>query len=81
MNPNSATIEDLVPRGYQTEIFEEARERNVICAMETGSGKVLASNMLRYKLHIEADSVTDNDCCASCQVDRFQARERREEGM
>jgi len=33
-------IEDLVPRAYQNEVFENARDGNIICAMETGSGKV-----------------------------------------
>lgn len=35
-----AALEELVPRAYQTEIFEKARKENIICAMDTGSGKV-----------------------------------------
>ena len=33
-------IGEFVPRAYQNEIFEKARDGNIICAMETGSGKV-----------------------------------------
>ncbi|DBB11892.1 hypothetical protein WJX82_008855 [Trebouxia sp. C0006] len=38
--------ERLVPRQYQTELFQEARKRNVIAYLDTGSGKTLISVMI-----------------------------------
>ncbi|KAF8655840.1 hypothetical protein AX16_002924 [Volvariella volvacea WC 439] len=37
---------DLVPRKYQEEVFEQARQGNVIAALSTGSGKTLISLLL-----------------------------------
>ena len=37
---------DIVPRQYQNEILEEAKLRNVIAFIDTGSGKTLISFML-----------------------------------
>lgn len=38
--------ETLVPRRYQEEIFSRAQERNVIAALDTGSGKTYISTLL-----------------------------------
>lgn len=38
--------EDLLPRKYQEEIFTRAQERNVIAALDTGSGKTYISTLL-----------------------------------
>lgn len=45
--PNLRMVgEHLFPRAYQEEIFVEARERNIIAALDTGSGKTLIAVML-----------------------------------
>ena len=45
-----ATLQDvteaLLPRRYQEEIFSRAQERNVIAALDTGSGKTYISTLL-----------------------------------
>lgn len=33
-------VPDFIPRAYQQEIFQKAQEGNVVCASDTGSGKV-----------------------------------------
>lgn len=38
--------EVLLPRRYQEEIFSRAQERNVIAALDTGSGKTYISTLL-----------------------------------
>lgn len=38
--------ENLLPRRYQEEIFSRAQERNVIAALDTGSGKTYISTLL-----------------------------------
>ena len=38
--------EALLPRRYQEEIFSRAQERNVIAALDTGSGKTYISTLL-----------------------------------
>ncbi|KAG9094888.1 Dicer-like protein 1 [Ceratobasidium sp. UAMH 11750] len=43
---NSPAPEKLIPRLYQQEIFNHAVEHNVICAMDTGSGKTQIAVML-----------------------------------
>jgi endoribonuclease Dicer len=34
-----SAVADIIPRAYQEEIFERARQGNVIAAIDTGSGK------------------------------------------
>ncbi|KAG9100108.1 hypothetical protein FRC07_010450, partial [Ceratobasidium sp. 392] len=42
----SPAPEKLIPRLYQQEIFNRAIKQNVICAMDTGSGKTQIAVML-----------------------------------
>ncbi|KAG9098281.1 Dicer-like protein 1 [Ceratobasidium sp. UAMH 11750] len=53
----SPAPEQLIPRLYQQEIFNHAVKHNVICAMDTGSGKTLIAVMLLR--HIMAQQPTD----------------------
>ena len=39
-------VEVLLPRRYQEEIFSRAQARNVIAALDTGSGKTFISTLL-----------------------------------
>lgn len=39
-------VEDLRPRRYQEEVFEHAKQSNIIAALGTGSGKTYISNLL-----------------------------------
>lgn len=39
-------VEVLLPRRYQEEIFTRAQDRNVIAALDTGSGKTFISTLL-----------------------------------
>ena len=39
-------VEVLLPRRYQEEIFSRAQDRNVIAALDTGSGKTYISTLL-----------------------------------
>ncbi|KAF4614984.1 hypothetical protein D9613_003301 [Agrocybe pediades] len=41
-----STLEKLVPRRYQEEVFERAQKGNIIAALDTGSGKTLISLLL-----------------------------------
>ncbi|KAF8610458.1 hypothetical protein BDV93DRAFT_430981 [Ceratobasidium sp. AG-I] len=43
---STPTAEKLIPRLYQQEIFHHAVKHNVICAMDTGSGKTQIAVML-----------------------------------
>ena len=51
-NPSAMTVnldqvsEALLPRRYQEEIFSRAQARNVIAALDTGSGKTYISTLL-----------------------------------
>jgi ERCC4-related helicase len=38
--------ENLLPRRYQEEVFSQAQQRNVIAALDTGSGKTFISTLL-----------------------------------
>lgn len=42
----SSELDDLRPRRYQEEVFDQARQRNVIAALDTGSGKTYISTLL-----------------------------------
>ena len=42
----------LLPRGYQQELLEESLKRNLIIALDTGSGKTHIA-VLRMKLEAE----------------------------
>lgn len=44
--PLLEVTEALLPRRYQEEIFARAQERNVIAALDTGSGKTYISTLL-----------------------------------
>lgn len=44
--PLDEVNESLLPRRYQEEIFLRAQERNVIAALDTGSGKTYISTLL-----------------------------------
>lgn len=44
--PFVEVTEALLPRRYQEEIFSRAQERNVIAALDTGSGKTYISTLL-----------------------------------
>jgi endoribonuclease Dicer len=51
---NSARISN--PRDYQTELFQKAKEENIIAVLDTGSGKThIATLLLRYILDKELD--------------------------
>lgn len=53
-------IEQLVGRAYQEELAQYARERNVIIAADTGTGKTLVSAMvIRWKIAMERINSTD----------------------
>ena len=41
----------LAPRSYQAELFERAKQRNIIVCLETGSGKTLISALLLQHVH------------------------------
>ncbi|KAI0541575.1 hypothetical protein GGR58DRAFT_510891 [Xylaria digitata] len=44
------------PREYQTELFEKAKEKNIIAVLDTGTGKTLiAALLLRYVVEQELD--------------------------
>lgn len=47
-NPSQKAI-DLVPRGYQLELFNRACNENIIAYLETGAGKTLVSALLIKK--------------------------------
>ena len=40
------SVDTLVPRRYQEDIFIQAQQRNVIAALDTGSGKTFISTLL-----------------------------------
>ncbi|KAJ3843793.1 P-loop containing nucleoside triphosphate hydrolase protein [Lentinula raphanica] len=44
--PSSSSITALLPRKYQEEIFTQAQQRNIIAALDTGSGKTFISTLL-----------------------------------
>jgi endoribonuclease Dicer len=39
-------VPDIVPRAYQEEIFERARQGNIIAAIDTGAGKTYIAVLL-----------------------------------
>ena len=39
-------VPDIVPRAYQEEIFERARQGNIIAALDTGAGKTYIAVLL-----------------------------------
>ena len=41
-----SVVPDIVPRAYQEEIFERARQGNIIAAIDTGSGKTYIAVLL-----------------------------------
>jgi endoribonuclease Dicer len=53
----SAQLEeqDLIPREYQLEMLNESLKRNIIIALDTGSGKTHIA-VLRLKLEAERES-------------------------
>lgn len=52
---NSALI--TTPRDYQTELFQKAKEENIIAVLDTGSGKThIATLLLRHILDIELEA-------------------------
>ncbi|WAQ82840.1 hypothetical protein PtA15_3A204 [Puccinia triticina] len=45
----AATITDKIPRLYQSELFEEAKKRNIIIRADTGTGKTfVALNLIKW---------------------------------
>ena len=44
--PPTQDVEVFLPRRYQEEIFSRAQDRNVIAALDTGSGKTYISTLL-----------------------------------
>ena len=56
MNPPSPSLESNVPttRGYQQEMLEQSIARNIIIAMDTGSGKTHIA-VLRIKHEVERE--------------------------
>lgn len=52
---NSARITN--PRDYQTELFQRAKEENIIAVLDTGSGKThIATLLLRHILDVELEA-------------------------
>ncbi|KAF9264929.1 P-loop containing nucleoside triphosphate hydrolase protein [Marasmius fiardii PR-910] len=52
---SSSTTPSWVTRGYQREMLEESLRRNIIIAMDTGSGKTHIA-VLRLKIEVERES-------------------------
>ncbi|KAI0097378.1 hypothetical protein GGR51DRAFT_553131 [Nemania sp. FL0031] len=60
LGPNPRDTDDASiinsPREYQTELFERAKERNIIAVLDTGTGKTLiAALLLRHIIEQELD--------------------------
>jgi endoribonuclease Dicer len=52
----------LTPRDYQTELFQRAREENIIAVLDTGSGKThIATLLLRHTLDLELEARRNNE--------------------
>ncbi|KAI0458634.1 hypothetical protein F5B21DRAFT_528373 [Xylaria acuta] len=55
-DPGDAPIIISSPREYQTELFERAKEKNIIAVLDTGTGKTLiAALLLRHVVEQELD--------------------------
>lgn len=54
MNPPSPSLESPTTRGYQQEMLEQSIARNIIIAMDTGSGKTHIA-VLRIKHEVERE--------------------------
>jgi ERCC4-related helicase len=53
-NPSSSTLGAMNTRGYQQEMLEESLGRNLIIALDTGSGKTHIA-VLRMKIEAERE--------------------------
>jgi endoribonuclease Dicer len=69
MLDDTPSIEANVPvtRGYQQEMLEESTKRNIIIAMDTGSGKTHIA-VLRIKHEIERESSKVCIYCGRCNA-------------
>ena len=73
-----AAIPPIIPRAYQTEIFQQAVKGNILCAMETGSGKTFIAVMLTKWVCAQPQNndkkvcVTTTPCCLNCAYKTFQ---------
>jgi endoribonuclease Dicer len=56
VNPSPPNLDDLRPRRYQEEVFEQAKESNVIAALGTGSGKTYISTLLIKYMSLKPES-------------------------
>ena len=59
----TAPQEQLKPREYQLEMLNESLKRNIVIALDTGSGKTLIA-VLRLKLEAERES---RKACCPCR--------------
>lgn len=55
--PNDHHLNELVPRGYQIELYERACRENIIAYVETGSGKTLVAALLIKKILTDLDAL------------------------
>lgn len=75
------SISDFTPRSYQNEIFDKARDHNIVCAMETGSGKVSAARPVAPALTItQATLSLDYDSSTTHQMDSIEVGVQGKEG-
>lgn len=56
--PSDAPAEDMVPRGYQLQLFHRAVRENVIAFLDTGAGKTLVSALLIKKTIQDLDKLS-----------------------
>lgn len=60
---SNQSLEHFAPRHYQLEIFEKAKENNIIAVLDTGSGKTMIALLLLK--HINSLSQTSNHISGS----------------